>query len=125
MNPIFINALALFFCWVYLISCIIFDCLDNPTIDIPYDPGCANPLIYYIPLFLMIDALIFSCYQNFKGFSKWIDVQWFMFILFSANQTAKNIFPFMQPDKKSILDYITFGIIIAYTIYNLTKNPKH
>lgn len=117
-----LSTLGLIMCWVYLMACITYDILDKQTMPEVNDPGRANPLLYCIPLYLLMDTLIFCAYSNFKKYGKYHEFQWFGFIMLSASQTTKNIF--FNPTIQTFNDYFYLAVIIIYVIFRLVKKKK-
>lgn len=112
-----LSIIGLCACWIYLITCILFDILDNPTIELPYDAGLADPRLYYVPLYGLLDVMLYCAYATFKVFGKYHNVQWFGFIMLSASQTSKNIF--FNATVRTVNDYVLLIIVIIYIIYQL------
>ncbi len=104
-------------CWSFFICNIIYDRLNHPTENFPEDTGLANGLWYFIPLFCLMNTLMWAAYENFKSLGKAHKVQWFCFFLFSVQQTIRN--SFFDPFITTPADWLIAASILVYLFYHL------
>jgi len=104
--------LALLTCGLYLAANIVYDWLDTPEQPADYR-------IYYIPLSLMIFALILNGKKHASNKAK---PYWWAFMWLAIGQLVKFILfnPFLQ----MLSDYGFLLLVVIGLIYKLIKNAR-
>ncbi len=103
------NAFALISCFIYLVGSVVYDRMDSPESPADYH-------IYYIPLSLMIFALILKAKQGH------INPLWNLFMWLSIGQLIKMCLfnPFLQ----TFNDYVYLACVVIFVAHQFVKNKK-
>ncbi len=104
------NKFALISCLCFLVGNITFDILDTPEHPADYR-------IYYLPLSIMIFALILVARKSTVGTMRTI---WSFFMWLAVGQVVK--FLITNPFIQMISDYLFLAIVTIGTLYKLAKN---
>lgn len=117
MRLSFYHKLAQLSCLSYLIGNIVYDNLDTP--DSP-----ANPNWYFMPLMVMISALLLLCLQSSKEKtavqSFFTQRVWIFFFVLSLSQIVKNFL--YNPLITTVNDY---GFLVVALIFSFAHFLKH
>ncbi len=115
MNVRFLNIMALIGCGCYLAG--------NISYDILYNEGKEpSPLIFYIPLSVMIFTLILLCKDYAKKQRDIIYPFWWFFTILAAGQVVK--FLIFSPYLQLVSDYGFLAMALIGLLYKLYKLKK-
>lgn len=86
---------------------------------LPEQEGLPDARIYFVPLCLLLNVLIFSAYITFKDYGKYHKIQWCCFIFLSCQQTIENTF--FDATVQTVNDWLVLPVILIYLGYQLFK----